>query len=194
LRPLARGDFLLLAAWLARPHVARWWNHEASPAAVERDFGAVVDGTDPAEIFIAAVDGRPFGLVQRYTFADNPDYLDELAPLLAVPPGALSIDYFVGEDALLRCGLGAGMVHAAVQGAWDAYPAAPAVIVPVAAANRASWRLLERVGFTCVAQGPLVPDNPIDDPAHLVYRIDRPKSVDASRPRLAASARQPPSA
>ena len=45
-RPLERTDFDLLAAWLAEPLVARWWNHETSPEALERDFGPTIDGND----------------------------------------------------------------------------------------------------------------------------------------------------
>ncbi|GAA1607828.1 hypothetical protein GCM10009789_72810 [Kribbella sancticallisti] len=37
---LTRADFPLLAGWLANPHVARWWNHETTPEALERDFGS----------------------------------------------------------------------------------------------------------------------------------------------------------
>ena len=57
---------------------------------------------------------------------------------------------------------------------WDAYPAARDVVVPVAAGNHASWRALERVGFVRIAEGPLEPDNPIDPPDHVVYRLARP--------------------
>lgn len=202
LRLLARADFPLLTHWLSQPHVARWWNHETSPAALERDFGPSIDGDDRAEIFIASIDGsqskrpiasrpdpdltpdsasapdrepnRPIGLVQRYTFADNPGYIEELAPLLAVPGEALSMDYFIGEPDALRRGLGSAMLHAALQSTWRDYPNAPSVVVPVSAANTASWRVLERIGFRRVAQGPLTPDNPIDGPEHYVYAIARP--------------------
>ena len=174
LRRLERRDFPLLARWLGEPHVARWWNHETSPEAVERDFGAVVDGLDPTEIFIACRHGREFGLVQRHAFADNPEYEDELATLVLVPAGALSLDYFVGAPDLLRRGLGTAMVDETVRSAWIACPAAPAFVVAVSAANVASWRMLERAGFRRIAEGPLQPDNPIDDSAHVVYRIDRP--------------------
>ena len=173
-RRLARADFPLLRAWLARPHVARWWNHGTSPQAVEADFGAAVDGTDPTDIFIVLAEGRPIGLVQRYLFADNPDYMAELAPLVATPGEALSIDYFVGEPEALGSGLGTAMIRASVTAVWRDHPSAPAVIVPVNAANEASWRTLERAGFERVAEGPLEPDNPIDDRSHHVYRIDRP--------------------
>ncbi|MBA3477915.1 MAG: GNAT family N-acetyltransferase [Lautropia sp.] len=173
-RRLARADFPMLGAWLAAPHAKRWWNHDPSAAAVEADFGVSVDGADLAEIFIVSDGAQPFGLIQRYTFADNPDYQAELGPLLAVPPAALSIDYLIGEAAWLGRGSGTAMIRAAVAALWKDYPMAPSAIVPVVAANRASWRALERAGFRRIAQGPLAPDNPIDDPLHYVYRLDRP--------------------
>jgi aminoglycoside 6'-N-acetyltransferase len=171
-RPLSRRDFPLLRAWLAEPHVARWWNHDASAAAVERDFGPSIDGADAAEILIARAQGREVGLLQRCRFADNPEYLEELAPLLAVPGAALSIDYFIGDPAALRRGIGTSMIRAAVAAIRRDHPAAPAIVVPVSAANVASWRVLERAGFRRVASGPLRPDNPVDGPAHFVYTID----------------------
>ena len=65
------------------------------------------------------------------------------------------------------------MIAAAVADTWLSHPAAPAVLVAVVAANVASWRTLERVGFRRVAEGSFTPDNPVDDPLHFVYRIDR---------------------
>jgi aminoglycoside 6'-N-acetyltransferase len=173
-RRLAREDFAQLATWLETPHVARWWNHESSTAALERDFGPTIDGMDLADIFVVSLRERPIGLIQRYTFADNPHYADEVATLSPVPAAACSIDYFVGEPDLLRTGVGTAMLRALLRMTWDDEPAAPAVIVPVSASNVASWRVLERSGFRRVAEGPLRPDNPIDDDAHFVYRIDRP--------------------
>jgi len=177
-RRLARSDYALLARWLSEPHVARWWNHDPSAAAIEHDFGASIDGVDPADVFIVEHDAKPLGLVQRYLFADNPSYVEELAPLLPVAGAALSIDYFVGEPSALRSGYGSAMVAAAVAAIWRDHPAAPAVVVPVSAANEASRRTLERVGFRRVAAGLLEPDNPADTWDHVVYRIERP--ADAS--------------
>jgi aminoglycoside 6'-N-acetyltransferase len=177
-RLLSRADFPLLRAWLQTAHVKRWWNHQSTPEALEADFGPSIDGADKAELFVASRAGSPFGFVQRYTYGDNPGYMEELAPIIAAPPEALSIDYFVGATALLRQGLGAAMIRAALAQLWPAYPRAPAVIVPVNAANTASWRVLERAGFTRVAQGPLAPDNPVDDPHHYVYAIARPGALE----------------
>lgn len=171
---LSRDDFPLLAGWLAQPHVQRWWNHDNSLQAIEADFGATVDGIDPTDIYIVSSGDRPFGLVQWYLFSDNPGYIDELAALVQVPRDALSMDYFVGEPRMLRQGWGAAMLRASLVMIWREYPAAPLVVVPVSAANEASWRVLERSGLRRVAEGPLAPDNPIDGSAHFVYRVDRP--------------------
>lgn len=60
---------------------------------------------------------------------------------------------------------------------WRGHPRAPAVVVPVSAANRASWRVLERAGFSRVAEGALRPDNPIDGYSHYIYRARRPANA-----------------
>jgi aminoglycoside 6'-N-acetyltransferase len=178
-RHLTRADFALLGSWLAQPHVARWWNHDSSPHAVEADFGAVIDRLDPADVFIVSLGTRPIGLLQRYTFADNPGYIADLAHLIDAPGAALSIDYLMGEPDLLGRGVGSAMIRTAVEAIWRDHPHAPSVIVPVSSANVASWRALERAGFTLAATGWLTPDNPIDDGDHRVYRIERPLQATA---------------
>jgi aminoglycoside 6'-N-acetyltransferase len=172
-RPLRRQDFALLARWLQEPRVARWWNHETSPEAVERDFGPSVDGRDATEMFVALLDGRPFGLIQRYPIAAYSEYVDELSSVCTVPPGALSVDYLIGEPDLRGRHLGAAMIAALVSDSWAAYPGADAVLVPVVAANVASWRALERAGFERIAEGELEPDNPVDARDHYIYALRR---------------------
>ena len=173
-RALRRDDFGRLAAWLAEPRVARWWNHDVSPEAIERDFGTSVDGGDATEMFVAQLDGEPIGFIQRYPICAYAEYVEELSRVCPVPAGALSIDYLIGDPAARGRGVGAAMIGAFVAQSWDAYPAARDVVVPVAAGNHASWRALERVGFTRIAEGPLEPDNPIDPPDHVVYQLARP--------------------
>ena len=48
------------------------------------------------------------------------------------------------------------------------------MLVAVVAANHASWRALEKAGLRRVAEGDMVPEDPADDPRHVVYRADRP--------------------
>ncbi|MGR7002120.1 GNAT family N-acetyltransferase [Yinghuangia aomiensis] len=128
-RRATEADFPLLREWLEHDYVARWWNHETSPEAVARDFGASARGEEPSEDWLALRGARPFGLVQRCRVADYPEYADDLAGIVAVPVGA---------------------------------------------ANRRSWRALEKAGFTRAGECDLEPDNPIDEPLHYVYRLDRP--------------------
>jgi aminoglycoside 6'-N-acetyltransferase len=173
LRPLRRADFPLLCRWLAEPLVARWWNDPFTPEAVEERYGPSVDGADPTAVYLGVHAGQPFGLVQVYAFADEPESIAELSTVCPVPPGALSIDYLIGEPAARGRGLGAGMIAAAVARGFADHPHAHDVLVPVALGNEASWRALRRAGARWYAEGELTPDNPIDPPDHVVHRFTR---------------------
>jgi aminoglycoside 6'-N-acetyltransferase len=172
-RRATAADFALLGRWLAQEHVVRWWNHETSPEAVERDFGPSARGEEPSEDWIAVLDGTPLGLVQRCRIADYPEFEEELAAFVAVPGEAALIDYLIGDARATGQGLGPAMIRSMAEKTWREWPDAPAVIAAVAAGNRRSWRALEKAGFVRVASGDLEPDNPVDGPLHHVYRLDR---------------------
>lgn len=173
LRPLQRQDFPLVGAWLREPLVARWWHQDSSPDAVEREYGAAIEGREPSHPLLALHHGVPYGLVQHYALVDYPTYEVELAALCPVPGGALSLDYLIGEPTARGLGLGTAMVTACVVQAWAAAPHSGDVLVPVHVDNNRSWRLLERAGFVRIAAGPLEPDNPSDSRDHVVYRLPR---------------------
>ncbi len=173
-RPLTADDLPGLAGWLAEPGVARWWHHDPTPASVERDFGPSVRGEEPGEDLVVLLDGRPVGLLQRSRIRDYPEDLAGFGAVTEVPPGAVELDYLIGEPTLWGRGIGSRLIAAIVQDTWTAYPDASAVMVAVVAANIASWRAVERAGLTRVADGDMTPDNPVDDPRHYIYRIDRP--------------------
>lgn len=173
-RHLQVVDFPLLGRWLAQPHVARWWNHETSPDAVERDFGPTARGEEPDEDLLVHVDGEPVALVQRSWLRDSPEYLAELAAIIPVPDGALTIDYLVGDPARTGRGLGTEIIRHVAERSWHDHPAARAIVVAVHVDNRRSWRALEKAGFARVGTGELTPDNPVDSRLHHVYRLDRP--------------------
>ncbi|RJK94915.1 GNAT family N-acetyltransferase [Vallicoccus soli] len=173
-RRLVADDLPLLARWLADPTVHRWWQHEHALAAVERDFGPSVRGEEPGEDLVVLLDDEPVGLVQRARIADYPEDLAELSAVVEVPEGAVELDYLIGSPEHRGRGLGPRVVAALVEDTWAAHPGAPAVLVAVVAANRASWRALEKAGLRRVAEGPMEPEDPGDDPLHYVYRADRP--------------------
>jgi aminoglycoside 6'-N-acetyltransferase len=171
---LTRADFGLLGRWLAEPHVARWWAHDPSPAAVEDDFGDTADGLEPAEDHLVLLDGVPIGLVQYARFGDYPEYMAELADVYPVDAAAGSIDYFIGDPEHVGRGLGSAFIAAFVARVWATDPEVTHLVVPVHSDNVASWRALEKAGFRLVARGEMDPDNPADDRRHEILRIDRP--------------------
>ncbi len=173
-RPLGSADLPLLGEWLREPQVARWWNHDATAAGVDRDFGPSVRGEEPGEDLVVLLDGSPIGLIQRSVIADYPADLAEFATLVEVPDGAVELDYLIADPVLRGRGLGARMIAQAVKDTWQSRPATPAVLVAVVAANAASWRALEKAGLQRIAEGAMSPDNPVDDPLHFIYRVDRP--------------------
>jgi aminoglycoside 6'-N-acetyltransferase len=172
--PTRRADFALLASWLTDPEIHRWWHHDTTPEALERDFGSTIDRSEPAEDFIAILSGSPVGLCQRCRWADYPEEYGSLSAIAKIPSEAMTIDYLIGPAAMRGKGVGPLIINAFVQKLWHDVPATTSILVPVAAGNRASWRALEKCGFARIASGDLTPDNPIDPPLHHLMRLDRP--------------------
>ena len=173
-RPVVESDFGLLADWLSRPHVHRYWHHDFSPEGVARDFGPGTRGEEAGEDLLVSFDGVPAALVQRSRIADYAEDLEELSAIVDVPEHAVTIDYLIADLGNTGRGLGTALIRAVVAETWLSYPDAPAIIVPVVAGNVGSWRALEKAGFRRVGEGDMEPDNPVDEPLHVVSRIDRP--------------------
>jgi RimJ/RimL family protein N-acetyltransferase len=142
-RPVARRDFEQLAAWARTPHVHRWWRHPLTVDEFEAEYGPCVDGTDPTEAFVVVSGTRDIGFIQAYRLADHP----ERERLLGVP-GAVGIDYFIGDPASIGRGIGTRMVGEFVATVIRATsPDVMAVIADPEVANAASCRILEKNGF-----------------------------------------------
>jgi len=174
-RPIARSDYAMLRSWLLTPHVARWWADDSSDQGLEEMYGGCIDGTEPAEVFIARRDGRDIGLAQRFRIDTYSEYREEIASLTDVPAGTSSIDYLIGPADAIGRGWGTELIRAFTAQLWHDDTDALSIIVPVHAQNTPSWRVLENAGFRRVATGHLTPDNPIDTMDHFIYRLDRPR-------------------
>lgn len=172
-RPVVGTDLPLLAEWLARPHVHRYWHHDFTPEGVARDFGPGIRGEEAGEDLLVSLGDKPEALVQRSRIGDYAEDFRELSAIVDVPTGAVTIDYFIADLAQTGRGLGTAIIRAVVADTWSSYPECPAVIVPVVAGNHVSWRALEKAGFRRVGEGDMEPDNPIDPPLHVISRIDR---------------------
>ena len=130
-RSLTVADLPLLAQWLREPQVARWWNHEHSADAVERDFGASARGEEPGEDLVVSLDGHPDGLLRRSVISDYSEDIAEFLTEVDVPEGAVELDYTIADASLPGRGLGSQLIPMAIEGTWNDYPGAPAMLVAV---------------------------------------------------------------
>jgi RimJ/RimL family protein N-acetyltransferase len=145
---MTRDDLPLLHRWLNDPLVVRWWEgDDVSWLGVVRDYGDVAD--DPEEHHIAVHEGRDVGWIQCYAVADvagDPEQV--LWARAGVSPRAAGIDYLLGREHRHR-GLGPAMVRAYVeQVVFGEHPGWDEVCASPHRDNAASWRTLERAGFT----------------------------------------------
>jgi uncharacterized membrane protein YhaH (DUF805 family) len=96
-------------------------------------------------------------------------------PVCVIPGwiAVMIIDYLIGEPDQIGRGLGPLMIRSMIERIWRDRPEVTTIMVAVVAANRASWRALEKAGLARVGTGNMEPDNPGDGPEHHIYRIDR---------------------
>ncbi|HEY5891438.1 MAG TPA: GNAT family N-acetyltransferase [Acidimicrobiia bacterium] len=165
-------DLPLLAEWLSRPHVreTEWGTHR--PRDVDADFGISIHGNDKTNLWLFNDDDEPTGMIQDYVLGDNPEWLADLRDIQP-DPGAIGIDYLIGEPDRIGRGLGPRMIGDFVGTVWDRFPEAPLVLAAVDAGNRRSWRSLEKAGFRRSWTGVLPSDLDSGAETH-VYILDRP--------------------
>lgn len=145
LRSMVHGDLPLLTRWLRAEHVRRWWHHAGEPTRerVAETYGPRVDGRTPTRMWVVEVNGRSIGFVQDYRISDHPDFA-----LLTPDPGAIGVDYAIGEPGWAGRGLGARVLWAWMLGARRRFPDATAYFAAPDHANAASLRILDKAGFT----------------------------------------------
>ncbi len=149
-RPLTDADLPLMHRWLNEPGVVEWWEGEdVSWEAVCDDYGE--DHGDPVEHWLALDDQRePIGWIQCYAIADFPDE-DEVRAWyqLGVPEAAAGIDYLIGEPSARGKGWGSRMIDAFVTNiVFGRHPGWDPVCASPYEANIASWRAMEKAGFS----------------------------------------------
>jgi len=132
-----------------------------------RDYGAANE--DPAEHWLALLDGEPIGWIQCYAWVDGDEEEANAHFAAGVERTAAGIDYLVGEPSVRGKGVGTELIRTFVHDVvfprhpgWTQASAGPFV------ANEASWRALERAGFRQLG------DYPTDDGPCRVMVIDRP--------------------
>jgi aminoglycoside 6'-N-acetyltransferase len=98
-RRVEPADLPMLNAWLKRPHVARWWGHDAA-----------LDGEDLADtrcaLWVVSLGDVPFAYIQDYDVHGWQDH-----HLGTLPPGSRGIDQYIADPALLNAGHGTAFIR-----------------------------------------------------------------------------------
>jgi len=149
-RPLTAADLPLLQEWVARPHVAEWWDGE-----IELEQGLAQ--------YLATLDGEEIGYIQSYQAAvcHRGGWWLEVSD-----GGVFGIDQFLADGGRLGQGLGTRMVRAFVERLL-ADPQVTRVQVDPSPANARAIRSYEKAGFHRVGEI-VTPDGPA-----LLMHLDR---------------------
>ncbi|HET6874079.1 MAG TPA: GNAT family N-acetyltransferase [Acidimicrobiales bacterium] len=167
-RPLRAGDMGLLARWQSSPHVARWWPDPADLESITARYSPRVLAEERTDVFVIELDGSPVGMIQRYRHRDHQDW-DRAIGI----PDAAGIDYYIGEADQVGRGVGPAAIAAFARDTLARYEDVRCIVAAPQQDNRASWRALEKAGFTRVWSGMLDSDDPSDAGPAFVYRLDR---------------------
>lgn len=170
-RALQVEDLPQLVHWQRQPHVARWWRDPSDLASITAERMPSIEGTDPTEVFVITVDGRPAGIIQRYLVDDYPEWSAAIGLT-----DAAGIDYYVGERAMIGRGIGSRAIARFAAETLDRYPEATMVVADPQQDNVGSWRALEKAGFERLWAGGLTSPDPSDaGPAYLYGLRRRPR-------------------
>jgi aminoglycoside 6'-N-acetyltransferase len=145
LRAASRGDLPDLVRWRQSPAVHRWWVSDGEPTEenVTAQYGPEIDGMTPTRLWIGEINGRSVGFVQDYRIGDYPEFA-----LLAPDPGAIGVDYAIGEESWLGRGLGTRILWAWLLRTRHRFPDATAYFAAPDHRNEASLRVLDKLGFS----------------------------------------------
>jgi aminoglycoside 6'-N-acetyltransferase len=167
-RRLAEADIPTLKRWLEDPDVAPWYQEDSTELdALRASYLPVITGEEPTRAFIIRIDGRDAGYIQGYVIDDHSDY----ARQIAVDPGAVGIDLFIGEPWARNRGHGAAVLRAFLREVvFGAMGAAIAIIAP-APDNARAIRAYERAGFRWVKTVPIVDESPANTGDEYVMRL-----------------------
>ena len=110
-KPLNESYFPLLLKWLESPHVKKWWDQDVTYTMdlVHEKYNSYIKGykleggvQKLIQAFIIYSDQNPVGYIQIYNAYDFP----RSKPLLGLPSNLGAFDIFIGEEEMLKQGLG----------------------------------------------------------------------------------------
>jgi aminoglycoside 6'-N-acetyltransferase len=147
-RPLERTDLQLILRWLNTPAVQAWWDDR--PTSIDELEGKHVpriDGSERIYGYIAAYEGEPFGFLQWYRLATEPEHV----AVGLVDPRAAAIDLYIGEERFLHRGFGPVMIRAFLRAVVFAEPDVTACAIDPVVGNTRAIAAYRKVGFRDIA-------------------------------------------
>ena len=147
LRPATASDASIVAGWMARPHILKWWE---SDWPVERWAQAISEQAEGEHSIpcMIAVDGDDLGYVELYRVRH-----DRLAEYYAWQQHDWGLHVAIGDLDRLGKGLGRRLLSALAEALLRADPLCPRVVAEPDITNVRSVRAFEAAGF--VTQGEL---------------------------------------
>jgi RimJ/RimL family protein N-acetyltransferase len=142
LREFERSHLPLLAAWLRRPHVARWYR------APDENLAWAADPPAGGSQAIIAQDGAPIGYM-RWQRVDR-EVLDRLG-LQEIPAGSVDVDLLIGEEAQVGRGIGPQALADLVK-VLRRDPTVPLAGLTSSIDNTSAHRAFQRAGFRILRQ------------------------------------------
>ena len=137
-RAVTEADLPMLAAWLAEPHVAEWWDDEG-PEASLAEIREAMDSVE-TEPLIVELDGRPIAYIQSYD-----PHLEEGHPYQDQPFGTLGMDVTIGIPELVGKGHGWAIVRQFTDMLFE--EGCPRVVIDPHPDNLRAIRAYEKAGF-----------------------------------------------
>ena len=67
-------DLSRLHEWLQRPHVRRWWREGETYEEVVEHYLPSIEGREPTQLYLIALEARPVGFIQTYLVSDYPEW------------------------------------------------------------------------------------------------------------------------
>jgi aminoglycoside 6'-N-acetyltransferase len=147
-RPLAHADLPLILRWLNTPAVQEWWDDR--PTSIDELEGKHVpriDGSERVYGYIAAYRDEPFGFLQWYRLATEPEHV----AVGLVDPGAAAIDLYIGEERFLHRGYGPVMIRAFLRTVVFAESDVTACAIDPVVRNTTAIAAYRKVGFRDIA-------------------------------------------